>query len=424
MLTDPLALRKTTVWQKYQNVAFIPHVYGRVTIAPLKYRADGRQWVIADHAIQGVDSVTIDGKTTTAYSFTNAKDSTGADIALLDVFTVPVDSITAMVRGKPITGGLMTNAARIVQDVIANIGGGTVTLAQLDAFRTATTALELAGVVSGDLETARSQADEIMRSAGAVWSLAMPGIATLYPVDSVPSAAPIWATLNSLSARNVECQVESAALYTVVKVEYAYDWVNGKPTKSVQVKAASQIAKYGRIERTVDARWLKHDRDAIALANRLLKYWSRPLHVVTMDISRDDGAKIPPGGYVSFSHPYAAVSGTLFVVDAQTEINSGATRLVVEGAYGSAPGVTLEYASATFADADETLFVSYNNGVATITVADIDGNPIQGATVTINADSRTTNASGQVFFTLAPGTYLITITATGYATQSIETAIG
>ena len=424
MLTDPLALRKSTVWQKYQDVAFIPHVYGRITVAPLKYRADGRQWVIADHAIQGVDAVTIDGKATTAYSFTNAKDNTGADIALLDVFTVPVDTITATVRGKPITGGLMTNAARIVQDVIANLGGGNVTLAQMDAFRTATTAVELAGVVNGEQETARSQADEIMRSVGAVWSLAMPDIATLYPVDSVPSAAPIWATLDSLSARNVECQIESSNLYTVVKVEYAYDWVNGKPTKSAQVKAASQIAKYGRIERTVDARWLKHDRDAIGLANRLLKYWSRPLHVITMDISRDDAAKIPPSGYVSFSHPYAAVSGTLFIVDAQTEINSGATRLVVEGAYGTAPGVALEYSSTAFDDAAQQLFVTFNNGIATVTVTDENENPIQGATVTIRGQSRVTNQSGQVFFELTPGLYSVTIAAIGLETQTIEVSIG
>lgn len=424
MLTDPLSLRQSTVWLKYQDVAAIPHVYGKVTVAPLKYRADGRQWVIADHAIQGIDGVMVDGKATTAYGFANAKDNTGHVIALLDLFSPVEESISVSVRGKPATSGLMTNPARIMHDALATLGGTAVTLAQMDAFRTDTAAIELAGVIDGSQPTTRSQADEIAVSVGAVWSLAMPGIAMRYPLDSVPASAPVWATLDSLSARNVQGQVESAELVTVVKIEYAYDWINSRPRKSVQVKSDAQIAKYGRIERTVNARWLLHDVDAVALGKRLLRYWSRPLHVISMDISRDDAAKIPPGGYVSFSHPYAAVSGTLFAVDAQTEINSGETRLIVEGSFGPVPAVALEYSSTVFGDADRQLFVTFANGIATITVTDEDGNALQGATVTISNNSRITNNNGQVFFEIAPGTYLITITADGFATQTITTAIG
>ena len=424
MLTDPLSLRQSTVWQNYQDVVIIPHVYGRVTVAPIQYRADGRQWVIADHAIEGVDAVTVDGSAITAYSFSNAKDSTGQTIALLDVFNAPQESITVAVRGKPDSAGLMTNPAAIMHQAVSVLGGSSITLAQLDSFRTSTAAIELAGVINGDQPTGRSQADEIAVSVGAVWSLAMPEIAALYPVDSVPSTAPIWMTLDSLNARNLQTQVESSRLATVVKIEYAHDWVDDKPAKSIQVKADSQIAKYGRIERTVDARWLRHERDAIALGQRLLKYWSRPLHVVSMDISRDDAAKIPPGGYVSLSHPYAAISGSLFVVDAQTEIGNGETRLVVEGAYGAAPVVALEYTSNAFGEPVQELFVTYSNGVATITVTDDNSNPIQGATVTIDSVSRITTNNGQVFFEIAPGVYLITIAATGFATQNITTTIG
>ena len=55
---------------------------------------------------------------------------------------------------------------------------------------------------------------------------------------------------------------------------------------------------------------------------------------------------------------------------------------------------------------------------ATITVLDINGNPIPGASVTINGNTITTDANGQVTVLLPDGDYNYTIEAYGYETAS------
>ena len=56
-LADPIPLRNTTVWGSFKDVQIIPHVYGRVCLAPIPYDNTGKLFVLADHGIQGVDEV-------------------------------------------------------------------------------------------------------------------------------------------------------------------------------------------------------------------------------------------------------------------------------------------------------------------------------------------------------------------------------
>ncbi|MBI2084362.1 MAG: carboxypeptidase regulatory-like domain-containing protein [Candidatus Aenigmarchaeota archaeon] len=66
-------------------------------------------------------------------------------------------------------------------------------------------------------------------------------------------------------------------------------------------------------------------------------------------------------------------------------------------------------------------FVAPTQGILSVTVLDNFGNPISGATVSAQSTSTdstgTTNANGNVIFTLPAGTYAITVTKSGYQAQ-------
>ena len=56
--------------------------------------------------------------------------------------------------------------------------------------------------------------------------------------------------------------------------------------------------------------------------------------------------------------------------------------------------------------------------VAEIAVEDADGVAIARATVQLGKQTRETNAAGLATFTVKPGRYPLTVTATGYTTQT------
>jgi gliding motility-associated-like protein len=65
-------------------------------------------------------------------------------------------------------------------------------------------------------------------------------------------------------------------------------------------------------------------------------------------------------------------------------------------------------------DVDETITMITETHTITITVVDENGDPIEGATVTINGETYTTDENGQVTVTLPDGTYNYTVVAEGY----------
>ena len=63
----------------------------------------------------------------------------------------------------------------------------------------------------------------------------------------------------------------------------------------------------------------------------------------------------------------------------------------------------------------EAQSVLYKDGVATIPVTDENGNPLVGATVTLDGlYSANTNARGEVSFTTSRGPHTLTVYAAGY----------
>lgn len=420
MLTNPVPLRTTAQLSFFDSPASLPRVYGRVTLSPIKYRKDGRQWLLADHAIQGVDSVKWAGKAYQSWDAVNWKDDNGHSIALLETFdTIEPEDLTVTVRGLTASdGSLVQNPADIVYDVLA-FSGVSITRSQLDAFRTETQGMLLSGVVDGSEQTLRSQIDDILLSVGAVWSLGMPRIARLWPA-TLSSTEPYYLTLSALDIDSVESEADSAELVTALRVKYAYDHYQGEFTKSLLLEAPLQIRKYGRVERELEFNWTSDDRQAVAVAKRYLQYWSRPVWRSTLTLSSEAATETPPGVVVSVSHPYLPTTGALLTVGASVDILAGQTTIETEAAYGSAPTVTLVQTSEQFADIEQTLFSEFQNDVATIqALSSSTGLPLPGATVTLNGITRTADSNGVATFNIAPGVYQLRIEASGEDTIEI-----
>ena len=186
-LRSPMPLRNTTAWGAFGDVETLAHGYGAVRITPTAYNEQLTQFVLLDHAILGVDEVTRDDLAA-SFEWRNTPDSTGRMVSLLSI-TPALDSgeqLAARVRGKadPLTGGLMTNPALIVWDLLANLAGQPVTRNDLANFiaECDNAGLAFHGLFDNAGITVRGQLAELMQNCGAQWSRAMPGLARLWPL--------------------------------------------------------------------------------------------------------------------------------------------------------------------------------------------------------------------------------------------------
>lgn len=187
-LADPIPLRNTTVWGSFKDVQTIPHVYGRVCLAPIPYDTTGKLFVLADHGIQGVDEVQVDNEVIYAWKFRNTLDSSDSPVAMLELGE-KLDlgsSLVVRVRGKvhSVTGVLLTNPADVLWDLLANVVGASILYADLDRFRVECSFLgiEVGGLLDDRERSIKKQLDMITESIGAIWSGGMPGLARLYPI--------------------------------------------------------------------------------------------------------------------------------------------------------------------------------------------------------------------------------------------------
>ena len=190
-LSDKIPLRLSCVWGEYKTVKAIPHLYGTVSVAPIPYDANYKQFVVADHPIQSVQEVYVNDIKSSSYEFINTSDNTGHAIALITFVDSKEtdDDIRVVCTGKlhPITGGLLLNPAEVLWDILANISGLEIVESDLADFRDSCYQLGIeshGGVIDAN-KTIRSQIDEVMASVGGIWSGGMDGIAKVYPFSEV-----------------------------------------------------------------------------------------------------------------------------------------------------------------------------------------------------------------------------------------------
>ena len=168
-LSDLIPLRTTSAWPGYGSIEIIPRVYGRAHVAPLRYNATGTQYVLADHALAGVDAVTLDGKSLPGWTWNNGFDMTGHAASFLQLSSAPESGVlAATVRG------LSGNPANIIADIYPRN--------DLQDFRILCANQEL--VLGGALDTKmtiRAALTFVLDQIGAVWSAGLPGFTVSFP---------------------------------------------------------------------------------------------------------------------------------------------------------------------------------------------------------------------------------------------------
>jgi hypothetical protein len=418
-LSDLIPLRSTAVWPKFAKSAALNVPYGRAIVPTTQYDQSRKFWHIADCAIGGVEAIYKDGKPEKAYAWRNATDPTGQTVALIELGSaLPANAtLTAQVRGKinPNTGMLLENPADILQDIL-RLAGHDLADAELSEFRTACADLAIAGLLTPGL-TLRAQIAELAESVGMLWSPAMPGIARRWPVETKPDGEPVYARFAEAEVTEVKAESQQDALYTVLRVEYDWDWTKNSARRSVILRA-STADTYGDRETTLQAKWITATAAAVARGSAWLEAYARPRWSVSL--TADMEPSVPPGGWFQVSHPLLPVAGDLLAINAEWDWSNQRQRLRAEQSAGIAPSVTVVGYGGLFDEPQSGLRVSYANGIATIEISDPNGAPIRDAIVTVGSQKGKTDRSGIARIKITRGTYPMTVEAAGFSPISLE----
>lgn len=423
-LTDPLPLRTSAVWGAWKTVHALPLIYGQAIINPVQYDQQGRVFLLADHPIAGVDGVTRDDVSTTAWALHNAVDSTGHPCAFLELNTplAPGERLSVSLRGKlhPVTGQPLQLPHEILDDLVSRVIGLPLQPGALDLLRAQVPDWRI-GVVFDDTTTTQRQAiDAVCQSIGAAWGAGAADFARLWP--ETPDPAHAMAAVTPLSARDVQATCQHSDIATVLRVLYDYDHATGQPRRAVQLAAPQAIASYGRIEREWQAPFLRHPRQAQQLGQRLLQWLARPIWTLTWTMP--DQA-LSAGDVVTLFHPVLPCAGAVTLTDVQRDLSSASLTLQAQAASGSAPDVVIERLSSSF---DPVITsgstVEYRNGQAVFTLLGDNGEPLAGAKTILNGKTvRYADGAGRVTFEVARGAHQLHIVATGYAPMDIDVTV-
>lgn len=327
-MSDKMPLRQTTEWGQFEDVRTIPIPYGRTTLEAIPYDAAGLIWVVADGAIAGVDSVTVADVEILAWTWKNGVDRAGKTVAFLTLATPAAEPPAVTLRGRihPQRGTLIELPDEILWDLLTNVCGLGIAPAAFDAWRSEVVGLPLGGVLDRADITIRAQVDQILQSCGGAWSIAADGIAALWPF--VDDDTPTRVDATRFTATDLTPETHHTELVNVLRVRYAYDWAKGEPTQTYPAKDAESIRLYGRLEADWDAGWLRLERQAQALGDRLVAALARPRWTVTWT-APDITAR--PGDWADITHPASPITGRHRLISAEPDTTALRTVLIAQG---------------------------------------------------------------------------------------------
>lgn len=408
---DLLPLRTTAAWAGFRAVRVIPHRYGDTAGELIQYDQARQLFVWADHAVEAIDSVTVDGQNATGWRWYNGADSTGRPCAFVE-FTQPVDAGAtprAAGRGKihRATGRLITNPALVLADVLIGIAGMDYADADLDDFRAECDRLGIiaAGSIT-EAKTVQTTLSEICAGVGAAFGVDMPGLARVFPGGALDAYA--VATVDSTVEINSVAGLESIA--TEIAVDYALQ--DGQPTASITIDAPDQVATYGRRPLRVTAGWVGNSRVAYDLAVRMLQWRSLPRWSLS---ATGLVARIRPGQTVAVNHPHAGFTGSALVRSSTYDILTGRSAIELDYAVGQLPRVRLIQTSSQHQDSQYAgATIQTQGSERIITITDSAGKPLANAQVVLDGVTiRYSDAGGRVSFPvslMARGPHTLDIT--------------
>ncbi|MEW6485785.1 MAG: carboxypeptidase-like regulatory domain-containing protein [Pseudomonadota bacterium] len=219
--------------------------------------------------------------------------------------------------------------------------------------------------------------------------------------------------------------ITSGSLVNEITLNYAYDFVEGRPKAAITKRNPLSQLLYGVAKQTIDLMMVQHTRQAEKVADSILLTSSIPeivcafthnLKSIFVEVGDMAGithrAGIGENGYVD------ALGRIIRKRIAGSSIAYSITMKTTAGQLYRSELVTLTQISSIGAAG---ITITYEQGVATITIyADVAGSPpVEGAEVTISGVKKITDTRGQVRFNLQPGRYTAYITASGYEDAEI-----
>ncbi len=332
-LSDSIPLRDTSAWPGYATIDIIPRVYGRARIRPLRYNEVGTLYVLADHALEGVDAVTLNGVSLPGWVWRNGADMTGHAVAFLQLSAALADgaALAAEVRG------LDGNPAAILNDLYPRDD------LQDFALYCRNAGLILGGALTERM-TVRAALQFVVDQVGAVWSAGLTDFATPFPPD--PNG-PLWASLGPLDIADWTAKCELDAVITRLSVPFDWDYSAGKARQSVLLAAPDAGLVHGERSAELALPWIHEARQAVAIATTYLQWRARPLWTLQCSVSsryRD----LPPGGWINVAHPRLPILSDCVITDLDPGYGRGVVTVTAQAPAGLAPAVTLVQSATAF----------------------------------------------------------------------------
>lgn len=326
-LADALPLRDTTAWTRYSTVEILPLVAGRATVAAIPYPLIAKRYVLADHAIEGVDAVYLGGEAIAGWRHTNGTDMAGHAVAYLDLSAAVDGEVTADVRG-----------------LSGNPGDLLALLAPSADLRDLTARMRNAGITLGGAlrasMTRRAAIQFIVDQFGGCWSAGMPGFASEFPP---PDTDPVWETFGPLDRAKTQARCALSDVVTLATV--AYDAGANDQPRYVLRLAASSRATHGDRAATLSLPWVKTARVAEQIGTRWLQWRARPLWTLQFSIGPRT-PMIPPGAWITLTGSDVPITGSAVVLDSDPDLGGGAATLTVQAPAGATPTVTVSQSAA------------------------------------------------------------------------------
>lgn len=418
LLTDALPLRRVTDLPRYRADAagqYLPWVFGRATLTPVPLDLTGQEWLVADHPVVGIERVTVAGKATSGWALQHRLDDTGHAISVVRLAQPTVtDPVTVTVAGRrhPTTGALLAKPGEIVRELM-RLCGHSIAVGEWQGLDEHYGQVTL-GLVLGTPQTLRASLASVIEPLHAVWS---PG----WAAPRQPGTPVL--TLDLSNTQNVTAHTDNTTLATVASVTYGYDWSAGAARGALRLAAPDALARWGELVLAVELPGVRLARDALSIASAHLADSARAAWSVQADVDNRVGA-LRAGQTVALAHPHAPAGLALVTTvahDRQTAKMQITAVLYVE----SAPRVEMQRRTTAIdaaVAADPT--VTYRDGVATFTVMDDLGEPLAGASVTLDdLYTANTDATGKVQFKTERGKHTLTVSTPGFATFEIEVIV-
>lgn len=425
MLSD-LPLRTSAVWGAFGEVQVIPHRYGRVRGPALRYDNSARRYVWADHASNGIIEVYVDGQRSSGWAWRNMQDVTGHAVTMIEL-TMPTTGIVESVGfGKvdSVSGSLLTNPGQIIADVMTSIAGRSAPDTTWLTYEAAKLGIVCAGQID-EAQTIQSAIGAICESVGATFSPRARSFARVYPGGLYEGGSASAESGWTIDLAHVDSAATSIA-GIVNAVTIRFDYRGREASRTIELDCPDSITRYGRRERTIEARWIADAHVAYAVAERLLTWRAEPgWQFKASDISHDIRALsvVHWDGITALPEPESAI-----VVASLYDPMARKSEIEFERLTQAGAAIRLVRQSSTIEDQQVTHAAIQTAGdQRRIKLTNPDGSPLAAATVLLDGTiTRTSDEGGYVSFPInvtPPGIHTLKITDTAGNVTTLQLLI-